>query len=195
MKNIPFILVLAFLVSMIAVSASEIEITSPAPGQRYYVWDNVPITFTHLGEGWEYVTCVNGEETDVFAPDVGGKYVISVVATKNSAIGVEKVEIEETCNVRSLPRPANTQITITSPIWGKEYSVGDVVTIEYETPLAERDDFIFKTYVTGPDGVRNLTEIWAPTVPGEYGIRVDALGIRNGFTFSSSQGFEILPSE
>ena len=36
--------------------------------------------------------------------------------------------------------------------------VNDTVPIEFETPLTDRDDFIFKTYVTGPDGVRELKE-------------------------------------
>lgn len=179
---------------MVTASASEIIITSPVPGQKYFAWDEVPIEFTStLGEGYTYATYVNGVETDVFAPDEGGNYVVKVFA--------ENPECEDCCdeqcqivlNVGYFPRVDKTRIIITSPEIGVEYHVNDSIPIEYETPLVNRDGFEFKTYVTGPDGVRELTDTWAPTEPGEYGIKVNAIG--NGFTFSISHGYIALAPE
>lgn len=196
MKNILLILTLAFLVSMVAASASQITITSPVPGQRYCAWDELPIEFTStLGEGYTYTTYVNGVETGVFAPQKGGKYLVKVLAENPGCEDCYDKQKEIVVDVGYRPRLEKIQIVITSPKIDADYHVNDSVPIEFETPLFGRDDFIFKTYVTGPDGVRELMDTWAPTVPGEYGIRVDALGIGNGFTISYSQGVVALPLE
>jgi len=194
MKNILSILALAFLVSMVTASASEITITSPVPGQKYCAWDEVPIEFTStLGEGYTYTTYVNGVETDVFAPENGGKYVVKVFAEIPGCEDCYDTQSQIAFNVDCFPRVDKTRIVITSPEIGVEYHVNDSVPIEFETPLAGRDGFEFKTYVTGPDGIRKLTDTWAPTVPGKYGIKVNAVG--NGLTFSISHGYVALAPE
>jgi hypothetical protein len=193
MKNILSILALAFLVSMVTASASEITITSPVPGQKYCAFDEVPIQFTStLGEGYTYSTYVNGVETDVFAPDKCGKYVVKVIAKNQLCENCKDVQSQITFNV-GFPQADKTRIVITSPEIGVVYHVNDIIPIKYETPLAGRDGFVFKTYVTGPDGVSELTDTWAPTVPGEYGIKVNAVG--KGFTFSISHGYVALAPE
>lgn len=188
MKNILLILALAFLVSMVTASASEITITSPVPGQKYCAWDEVPIEFTStLGEGYIYTTYVNGEQTKVFAPESGGQYVINVFAENPECEECYDKQSQIEFNVDDFPRVDKTRIAITSPKKGVEYNVNDSIPIEFDTPLLGRDGFEFNTYVTGPNGVRELTDIWAPTVPGKYGIKVDAVGY--GFTFSISRGY------
>lgn len=194
MKAILSILTLAFLLSMITVSASEIAIISPVSSQRCYVWDEVPIKFTSaLGEGYIYTTYVNGEETDIFAPEHGGKYLIKVIAENPECDDCYIKENEIAVDVGYFPRVNKTRIVITSPQVGAEYYVNDSVPIEYKTPLTDRDGFEFTTYVTSPDGVCEPADIWTPTVPGEYGIRVNAVG--DGFTFSISHGFVALAPE
>lgn len=190
MKNIISILALAFIVSMVTASGGEITITSPVPGQKYYVWDEVPIRFTStLGEGYSYTTYVNGVETDVFAPEDGGRHVVKVFAENPGCLDCYDKQRQIAFDVGYFPRVNKTRIVIMSPKIGVQYHVNDSIPIEFETPLLGRDDFVFKTYVTGPDGVRKMTENWEPTIPGKYGIKVDAIGIGNGFHFSSSAGY------
>jgi hypothetical protein len=194
MKNILAILALAFLVSMVTASASEITITSPVPGQKYCAWDEVPIQFTNtLGEGYTYTTYVNGVETNVFAPEKGGKYVVKVLAKNLECEDCNDKETQVEFNVDCFPQVDKTRIVITSPEIGVEYHVNDFVPIDFDTPLVGRDDFEFKTYVTGPNGVRELTDTWAPTVAGKYNIKVEAVG--NGFTFTASHRYVALAPE
>ena len=194
MKNILSVLALAFFMSMVMASASEITITSPAAGQKYYAWDEVPIEYTStLGEGYIYTTYVNNVETDIFAPDYGGTYVVKVLAENPECEDCPDMESQIQLNVDDFPRVEKTRIKITSPVIGAEYHVNDIIPIEFDTPLAGRDGFEFKTYVTSPNGVRELTDTWAPKVPGKYGIKVDAIGY--GFTFSISRGYIALASE
>lgn len=195
MKNILLVLVLAFLVPMMMASASEIEITSPVAGEKYYVWDEVPIEFTSLlGEGYIYSTYVNGVETDVFAPEKGGRYVIRVLGENPDCEECFEYSAERIFKVGYYPRTEETQMIITSPVFGVNYLVNDTVPIEFESPLTDRDDFVFKIFVTGPDGVNELMQPyeWKPTMPGEYGIKVKAVGIGNGFQFASSLGYVAL---
>lgn len=188
MKNILLVLALALLVSMVTASAYEIIITSPVPGQKYYAWDEVPITFTStLGEGYSYTTYVNDVETDVFEPKDGGRYVVKIFAQNPGCEDCYDMQRQIDINVDDFPRVDKTRIVITSPALGVEYHVNDSIPIEFRTPLDGMEGFKFKTYVTGPDGVRKMTETWTPTVPGEYRIKVDAIG--KGFIFSISHGY------
>lgn len=188
MKNILSILTLAFFVSMIAASASEIEITSPVAGENYYIWDEVPITFTStLGEGYSYTTFVNGLPTDVLASEIGGKYLIKVLGENPDCEECSDYTAEQTIDIGFFPRVEETRIKIISPALGNNYYVGDNVTIEFESPLTDRDDFIFNTYVTGPDKVKRMVETWNPTEPGRYSIKVEAVG-DNTPSFASTLG-------
>lgn len=190
MKNILTIITLALFVSMIAASASEIEITSPVATEKHYIWDEVPITFTtQLGDEYNYTTFVNGVPEDVFAPESGGKYLIKVVG-ENPDCEECSYYAEQTIDIGFFPRTEETRIKIISPALGTNYYVGDNVAIEFESPLTERSDFIFNTYVTGPDKVSRQTETWAPDMPGKYGIKVEAIGITSGLSFASSRGYE-----
>lgn len=192
MKNMIFILTLAFFMSMMIASASEIEITSPVAGQKYFVWDEIPIDFNSLlGEGYVYTTYVNGVVTDSFAPKKGGTYIFKVLGEDPDCEECFAYSAERTIKIGNFPRPEQTRINITSPVFGAEYFVNDTVPIQFESPLTDRDDFVFKVYVTGPDGSRELTEPyeWKPTLPGDYGIKVKAVGIGNGLQFVSSLGY------
>jgi hypothetical protein len=175
--------------SMIAVSASEIEITSPVAGKEYYVWDEVPITWTStLGEECNCSSFVNDEPTNVFSPEIGGKYVIKVICENCSNYA------QQIFNIGFFPRAEKTRIKITSPVPGTEYYVGDIVPIEFESPLTDRDDFIFNTYVIGPDRVKRMVETWNPTEPGRYSIKVEAVG-ENTPSFASTLGCKALANE
>ena len=132
----------------------------------------MPIKFTSaLGEGYIYTTYVNGEETDIFAPEHGGKYLIKVITENPECDDCYIKENEIVVDVGYFPRVNKTRIVITSPQIGAEYYVNDSVPIEYKTPLTDRDGFEFTTYVTSPDGVCEPADIWTPTVPGEYGMK------------------------
>lgn len=191
MKNILSILALAFIVSMLAVPASAVEITSPVAGQKYYVWDNMPIELDNLEEGYFYTTFVNGVPAEVFAPERGGKYVIKVFGENPDCETCPDDTAEQIIRVDPYPPVEKTRIKIISPEVDFDYHVNDVVPIEFESQLKDRTDFIFKTYVTDPNGVTELTETWAPKETGKYIIRVEALGIDNGFRFCSSFSIEI----
>lgn len=194
MKYALSVLTLAFLMSIAIVSASEITITSPASGQRYCAWDEVPIEFTStLGEGYSYTTYVNDVETDIFAPEYGGQYVVKVLAEDPGCEECYDEQSQIELDVDDFPRVDKIRIAITSPKIGVEYQVNGSIPIEFYSPLLGRDGFEFNTYVTGPNGVRELTDTWAPTVPGKYGIKVDAVG--DGFVFSISHGYIALALE
>lgn len=191
MKNILSIMALAFLASMITASADEITVTSPVPGQKYYIWDEVPIEFTStLAEGYNYTTYVNNVETTVFAPEKGGKYVVKVLAENPGCEDCYDKQRQITINIGYFPPVDKTRIVITSPEIGVTYSVNESVPIEFATPLINIAGFKFKAYVTGPDGVRNKADTWTwtPSMPGEYSIDVNAVG--NGFIFGTSRVYE-----
>lgn len=194
MKKVLSVLALAFLVSMMTASASEIEITSPAAGETYYIWDDVSIEYdSTLGEDYIYTTFVNGIQSGVFAPEKYGKYIIKVLGENPGCEDCPEYTAKRTINVGYYPNPEQTKIEITSPVLGSDYHVGENVTIEFESPLKDRDGFIFNTYVTDPNGVSKKTKTWAPTGPGRYGIRVEAVG--KGFKFSSSNDYIALAPE
>lgn len=170
------------------VSAGEIDITAPAEGQRYYVWDEVPIAYSLMpGEGWSYQTFVNGEETDMFAPMKDGLYTITVMASK-------VVDAENGISITSpFPRPTATRIVIVNPVYNQIYHVGDEIPVEFTSPLTDRDGFTFTAYMKEP-GTNTKVEItdwvWTPTKVGNYEISVQAKG--NGFTFVASRGYNVI---
>lgn len=182
--------------SMMVASASEIEITSPIADEKYYVWDEVPITFTStLGEGYSYITHVNGMSADIFAPKIGGKYIIEVLGINPNCEECPSYAAEETINLEFFPRIEETRIRITSPAPNTLYYVGDSVPIEFESPLTDRTDFMFNTYVIGPDKVKKLDEVWEPTTPGKYSIKVEAIGTDNGLSFGAALGCNAIVRE
>lgn len=192
MKNILSILVLTFIVSMNAVPASAIEIASPIAGQKYYIWDNVPIELDNPEEGYFYTTFVNGVPSEVFAPERGCKYIIKVIGENPDCETCPVDTAEQIIRVNPYPPVEKTRIKIISPAVDFEYHINDFVPIEFESQLMDRTDFIFKTYVTDPNGATEQTEIWAPKEPGKYIIKVEAIGIGNGFRFSSSHAYTAL---
>lgn len=188
MKNIITILATLFVLIIGTASASEIDITAPVEGQRYYVWDEVPITYSLMpGDGWTYQTFVNGEETDVFAPMSDGLYTITVMASK-------VVDAENGISITSpFPRPTATRIVITNPVYNQIYNVGDEIPIEFTSPLTDRDGFTFTAYMKEPGTNKKveLTDwVWTPTKVGNYGISVQAKG--DGFTFVASRGYDVI---
>lgn len=168
--------------------AGEIDITAPTEGQRYYVWDEVPIAYNLMpGDGWTYQTFVNGEETDMFAPLDAGLYTITVMASK-------VVDAENGISITSpFPRPTETRIIITNPVYNQVYGVGDEIPVEFTSPLTDREGFTFRAYVKEPGATKKaeLTDwTWTPTKVGNYGISVEAKG--DGFTFVASRGYNVV---
>ena len=169
-------------------SAGEIDITAPVEDQKYYVWDEVPITYSLMpGDGWTYQTFVNGEETDVFAPMSDGLYTITVMASK-------VVDAENGISITSpFPRPTATRIVITNPVYNQVYHVGDEIPIEFTSPLNDREGVTFTAFMKEPGTTKKveLTDfIWTPTKVGQYGIMVQAQV--DGFTFLSSRGYDVI---
>ena len=188
MRNIIVVMATLLVLLIGTVSAGEIDITAPAEGQRYYVWDEVPITYNLMpGDGWSYQTFVNGEETAMFAPLDTGLYTITVMASK-------VVDAENGISITSpFPRPTATRIVITNPVYNQVYNIGDEIPVEFTSPLTDREGFSFKAYVKEP-GTTTKVELtdwtWVPTKVGNYGISVEAKG--NGFTFVASRGYNVV---
>lgn len=156
MKDIILILTLAFLMSMTMASASEIEITSPVAGQKYFVWDEIPIEFTSmLGEGYAYTTYVNGVVTNSFEPKKGGRYVIKVLGEDPDCEECFAYYAERTINIGNFPRPEQTRINIIAPVFGAEYFVNDTVPIQFESPLTDRATSFSKSMSPGRTGHAN----------------------------------------
>lgn len=168
--------------------AGEIDITAPAEGQKYYIWDEVPIAYSLMpGEGWSYQTFVNGEETDVFTPLNTGLYTITVMASK-------VVDVENGISITSpFPRPTSTRIVITNPVSNQVYNVGDEIPVEFTSPLTDREGVTFTAYMKEP-GTNTKVElidwVWTPTKVGQYGIMIQAQV--DGFTFGSSRGYNVV---